>query len=364
MNKEIVSDKQGVALIILFIIGTSIIYASGIKAKKDIWMAILLSFLIALPLAFVFARLHYIFPSKNFFDICEICFGRFIGKGIILFYIWFNFHTGVLVLMNLNLFIHTVSLVETPQVIIMINIVSLCAWAVKAGIEAMGRWARFFQPILIALIAGTILLLIPKMDVNNLRPILFEGMNPVIRGAFGILAFPFTQIAIFTIVFTHFETKKSPFRIYILGLCIGGIVLLFISTMNILVLGVDLASNTYYPSHASATAIDVGMIIQRVEIIISIGFVVGAFIKSSIYLIATCQGIAKICRTSDYRFTVIPVALLMINLSYFLHDSLMDYFYWILEIWTYYAMPFQVVFPIIVWSFAEIKKKTLGNPSN
>ncbi len=357
MNKETISDEQGIAIMILFIIGTSIIYASGINAKKDIWMAIILSLLLALPLALMYARILYIFAQKDFFHICEICFGRAIGKGITIIYVWFFFHTGVLVLMNLNLFLDTVSLVDTPKIVTMICIVILCAYIVKAGVEVLGRWSNFFKSIFIGLIIGTIIFLFPEMNNNNIRPLLYEGVKPVLSGAFGTFAFPFTQIAVFTIVFANLKTKNSSYRIFTRGLLIGGILILAISLMNLLVLGVDYASSVYYPSHKSATRIEIGMVLHRIEIVITAGFIIGAFVKGSIYLLATCKGIARVLRCNDYRFIVVPVSLLMINLSYFAHDSLMDYFEWILEIWTYYAMPFQVFFPIIIWIISEIKKK-------
>ncbi|WP_432403013.1 GerAB/ArcD/ProY family transporter [Wukongibacter sp. M2B1] len=72
MNKETISDKQGKALVILFIIGISIIYESGIKAKKDICIAITSSLILAFLLATMYARITYIFSNKSLFDICEI----------------------------------------------------------------------------------------------------------------------------------------------------------------------------------------------------------------------------------------------------------------------------------------------------
>lgn len=358
MSKEKISDKQGIATLVLFIIGTSIIYASGIKAKNDIWIAIIISILAAFPFTLLYARLHNIFPGKNLFDIYVICYGKYMSKVIIIVYTWFFFHTGILVLMNLNLFINTVALTNTPRIVTMMCIVILCTWIVKEGVEVVTRWAKIFRFLFVGLIVITLLLLIPEMEIENIQPVLYYGWNPVLKGAFGTFAFPFTQIMVFTIIFKDFKTKKSPYKVYTRGLLIGGLIILVISTVNILVLGVDLTSSTYYPSHESSTKVAVGAIIQRTEIVMSVSFVIGAFIKSSIYLLAATKGISKIFKYSNYRFIVIPISLLMINLSYFLHDSIMDYFHWILNIWTYYSIPFQIILPIIVWITAEIKKNT------
>ncbi len=365
MNKEVISDKQGTSLMILFIIGTSIIYASGIKAKQDMWIAIILSLLAALPLAIMCARLHYLFPGKQLFDICELCFGRFIGKVITALYIWFIFHTGVSVILNLNIFITTVSLLNTPRIIPLTCILILCAWVVKEGIEVLGRWSSLFVVVSIVFVFTTILLLIPQMSVKNILPILNNGIAPVLKGALGTYAFPFTQIVLFTIAFSNFESKKSPYKIYIKSLLIGGIFILLISLTNIFVLGIDAASRVYYPSYSSSLRVDIGELIQRVEIIISGGFVIGAFAKGSVYLLSACKAIACLFDCKDYRFIVIPVALLMISFSSYTYSNIMEYFYWILELWTvYYALPFQIITPIIIWIFAEIKSRKLINNSN
>ncbi|MCM1988611.1 GerAB/ArcD/ProY family transporter [Oceanirhabdus seepicola] len=365
MKKEVISDKQGISLMILFIIGTSIIYASGIKAKQDMWIAIILSLLTAFPLAMMCARLHYIFPGKTLFDICELCFGRFIGKLITALYIWFIFHTGVSVILNLNIFITTVSLFNTPRIVPLTCIIMLCAWVAKEGIEVLGRWSSLFAIIFITFIISTALFLTPQMKINNILPVLNNGMKPVLNGAFGTYCFPFTQIVVFLAAFSNFESKKSPFKIYFKSLLIGGIFILLLSLMNILILGIDTASRVYYPSYESALRVDIGELLQRVEIIISAGFVIGAFVKGSIYLLATCKGISKLFNCRDYRFIVIPVALLMISFSTYSYNSIMDYFYWILEEWTlYYALPFQMIVPVIIWIFAEIKSKRLLSNSN
>lgn len=364
MQREVISDKQGVALIVLFIIGTSIIYASGINAKKDIWIAIILSVIASVPFALIYARFSYVFNGKNLFDICVICFGNLIGKLIVSIYIWFFFHTGVLVLMNLNLFIHASSLVETPQIITMVPIVILCGWIAREGIEVIGRWSKFFQNIFLALILGTVLILVPKMNIDNIRPVLYEGFRPVFFGAIGTFSFPFTQIAVFTAVLTSFRKDGDSVKVYIQGLLIGGGLILATALMNLLVLGLNYASSVYYPSHLSAARIEIGNIIHNIEIIISVSFTIGAFVKGAIYLLATCKGISSFFRNSDYRFIVVPVSLMMINLSYFLHVGTMDYFDWILDIWVYYAIPFQIVVPIILWLIGEKNMKKLSANRN
>ncbi|GAA0178620.1 spore germination protein [Clostridium sediminicola] len=360
MNKEVISDKQGVSLVTLFIIGESSILVSGITAKKELWLAIIFAIFMVLPFIFLYSKLFNVSTDKNLFEIIEITFGKFIGKGIILIYTWYTFDLASLVLIDLGQFINIVNLDSTPIIVIIICIMILCAWIVKEGILVMGKFGELFLNVLVILSIFGILLLVPKMNINNLRPILYNGIKPVIKGAYEVFIYPFGETVVFTIAFSTLKSKKSIYKIYNQGLLVGGIFLLMTSLTIGLVIGIEHASILYYPAYEAIERIDVGNVLQRIEVISGVIFVVGCFIKISIYLLATCKGVAKIFECNNYRFIVMPISLLIVNLTYFEFDSIMSFNEWIFEVWIYYAFLFIVILPIIIWFACEIKKKQLS----
>ncbi|MEJ8553701.1 GerAB/ArcD/ProY family transporter [Tepidibacter sp. Z1-5] len=359
MNKEVISNKQGISIIVLFIVGESSILVMGLEAEKDLWLATILAIFMSLPMMAVYSRIHYLFPEKDFFDIIEFCFGRFIGKIIIVLFTWYMIDLTSLILRDFGNFIKTVSIRETPIIIIIMSLIILCNWAVKEGIETIGRWSKLFLTIVTIIMFITVLLLTLSMNVNNILPVLYNGIKPVLKGALGAISIPFAETVAFTMAFSEFETQKSPYRIYILGLLIGGILVSLSSLTDILVLGVDLSSTLYYPSYYAITRISMGEFIQRLEVLGALVFILGGFIKVSITLLAACKGFTRIFGYNYYRFIVTPIALLILNLSYFEFDSVMSYWEWNKGIYPYYAFPFQVILPIIIWIVAEIKKKRL-----
>ncbi len=364
MNKEIISDKQGVSIMILFLVGSTSIFAPGLEAKKDAWLAFSLAIVMVLPLVNIYARLHHIFPDKDLFDIVEICFGKFIGKGIIIVFIWYTFFWVADVLVNYGQFIRVVSLHDTPQTIPIIVMCFLCAWGIKEGIEVLGRWGELLLIIPIIATFTMIALSIPNMDINNILPMFYKGIKPIIKGTFTAFESPLAQTVVFTMAFSSFKKKKSPYKVYTIGLLIGGIYMLIITCTNLLVIGVDSATSVVYPSYGTASRIDIGYILQRIELLVFTTFIMGGFIKVSILLLCTCKGITKIFGFKDYRFIVMPISLLVINVSYFQYDSIMHYMEFNEEIWPYYFLLLQVILPIIILITAEIKKKRLSNNSN
>lgn len=361
MNKQIVSDKQAISTLILFIIGSSSVFTMGMLAEQDLWIAIILAIFMALPMSLIYARIHYIFPNKDLFDIIEICFGKIIGKGLIILFTCFVFYWASDILVNYGNFIYVVSLTKTPKIVPMMMLGILCGIGIKKGIEALGRWSEFFLIIPIILLLTTTVLLIPQMNIDNIKPVLYKGMRPIFKGAFNAFSFPFSQLMAFTMVFSSFKRKKSPYKIYTIGLFIGGIYLLILSLTNLLVLGVSAGLSFNYSSYVAISRINLGGVLQRIEVFVAIIFVLGGFIKISIVLLCTCKGIIKLFNFTNYKFIVTPVTLLMINLSYFQYESVPQYSEFQTEIWAYFTFPFHVILPVIILIAAEIKKKRVEN---
>lgn len=357
MNKEVISDKQGIVLVVLFIMGSSLVIGGGAEAKQDVWIAVIVGMLSAIPILLMYARILYLFPGKDMFDIVNVIFGKIIGKGISLLYIWFAFHLGVLVLRNFGCFIQSVGLRNTPMIITLASIGFLSMWGIKEGIEVLGRWSEFFLPIILSLIIITLLLGISDMELSNLKPVLYDGFKPMMKGAFSFLTFPFAETIIFTMIFSNMKSKKSVYKIYMVGLLIGGGVLLLITLVEILILGSNIYSVIYAPFYFMVGRINVLNFIQRIEIIVSISFIIGGFIKVSVSLLAACRGITKVFGYKDYRFIVVPISLLMIILSYSIYNNVDDMARWAFEIWRYYAVPFQMILPILIFIGAEIKTR-------
>lgn len=359
MNKEVISDKQGIAIMVFFIIGESSILISGLSAEKDLLIAIILAMIMILPMLFIYSKLFNIYPDKDLFFLIEKTFGKIIGKIIILLYTYYTFDLASLVARDFGHFVNTVSFPETPFIVPTICIIILCAWVVKEGIEVLGRWSKFLVVLPIGLILFTTILLIPNMNIDNIRPILFNGFKPVLKGAYEVFTYPFGETVVFTIAFSSLLNKKSISKIYLRSILIGGGFILITSLVVILVLGLNSATSDYFPGYKAFTMVNIGETLQRVEIVSSTTFVLGIFVKTSIYILATCKGIAAVFGCKDFKFIVIPVSLLAINLAYFEFDSILGFNEWIFDVWTYYAFPFMVIIPILTLIVYNIRKRSI-----
>jgi spore germination protein KB len=360
MKNEVISERQAIVLIILFIIGSSFLLGSGGAAKQDAWIAIIIAILWATILLLMFSKILSLFPGKDLFDILQILMGKFLGKIISLLMIWFAFHDGSLVLRNLSEFTRISVFDNTPVALPMIFFVILPIWCLKLGIEVFGRWSEFFIWVVIITFLTISLLAIPQMDISRLKPILSSGIAPILEGSFGSFSFPFGETVVFMMVFSNIAKVKNYKKTFIIGLLIGGVLIFLATLRNILLLGDKYISRLYFPSTMAVSLIHLGNLLERLEMLVTIIFLVCSFVKVCICVFAVCNGISKVFGLDDYKFIATPVILLMLNFSFIVYKSAMEMTFWAFNIWPYYSFPFEVIIPLIVFILAEIKSRSLA----
>lgn len=362
MNKESITDKQAISMVALFICGSTFMFDTAQAAKEDIWFALILAVLAAFVMVRVYGRILFLFPNKDIFDICIHIFGKWIGRLLCILYAFFGIHLASLVLYDYAQFMGIVALSETPEIISMICIMFLIVWMMKEGIVVLGRWCEFFIVIILFLVFITMPLFIPNMDINNLRPFLKSGMSPILDGAIASFTFPFAEPVIFLGVLDVLKERKSPYKVYSIGLALGALIVCSSAIDHMLVLGPDQMRRTYFPPYYAYQLINIKNFITRLEIVIAAGFLIGGLVKITVCLLACCKGICKICSQTDYKTIVTPVGIITIIMAAANHSSIMDLLEWTISIWRWYAIFFQIILPIIILIAAEVKTRRGKKP--
>lgn len=355
MEKELITTKQAISILILFLLGTALVLAPGSEARQDVWIALLLATAMASPIYFIYGRILYLFPNNDLYSIINQVFGKVLGRIIGLIYVWYAIHLGALVLRNFSEFIQIVTFTNTPQVIMIIAVGTTCIVFCKSGIEAIGRWSSFILPFIVIISVSNMLFSIPKADINNLKPVLYNGMKPVINSAIIVLTFPYLEAVLFIGVNNHLREKEKIYKVFFIGLLLTAFFGLGTDIRNVLILGADLAKITYFPTYTAIKLINIGEILERVEITIAVVYLLAGLIKVSICTIVASKGLASIFSLSDYKSSIVPVLLLMMSLASLLYDNVVEMFDWAIRIYKYYAIPFQLILPLLIYGVAELK---------
>lgn len=355
MRKEQISQSQAYLLIITFIMGTTLALLSYSESYQDTWISILIALGLGIFMAIIYGTILNIYPGKDIFQILEYIFGKAIGKIIGILYTFYFLHLGAMCIRNMTEFIQISSFAETPQYFSTIFIGLLAIYILKTGLENIVRVNKFVLPLLIIIIGITMIMTIPKADISNILPILENGWRPVIKGSFSKFSFPFGETVIFLSLLNTVKEKDENIKIYIKGILLGSIVILTVTLRNTLVMGFPSLASTIFPSYIAVSLIDIDNFVRGLEIIIATVIIVAGFIKVSVCLLASSIGFARIFKFGDYKWVSAPLGLFMMSLSFILYQNTMHMIEWV-HIYKYYALPFQVIFPIFILIFAKIKK--------
>ncbi len=350
---------QAVSVLVMFCFGSSVVMGVSTGVAQDAWISLSLGALYALPAILIYARIIELNPAAGIFDAARTRLGSIAGKVFGALMSWYALHLCALVLRNFSEFIQLSSMLETPQLpmasIMLLTVVML----VKGGCKALGKWSLATIPIVLFIVLSTVLLSINIMRPEFLQPVFEHSLGDIAGDAFQIFSFPFTETVLFLGIADFIRPGDSPKKLFLGGMGFAYVVLMLIILRNLLVLGPAVVSVEYFPSYIAARIISLGDFLSRIEGSISINFMLAGITKIALCLIVASRGIASLFGVKDWRRLVLPAGLMALALSTILYRNTMEMFGFI-KYYAYYAVPFEVLLPLILWAASEIGARRAG----
>lgn len=323
-------------------------------AKHDIWIVLTIAFLLNLPLAYAYLTLALKFPGNNLIQINDIIFGPYLGKVVSIQYILMFFMIIAANFWFVGDFILTFFVPETPSLVIIIMFAFVCAWAVRAGVEVFARMS-FILVIMISLtILITFMLLLKDMKFSYFLPIFDLPLPDFIHGTHILMAIPFNEVFVFLMVIPCVNKLKEVKSSILYSLILGWITFLIVVVRNAAVLG-PLGDIVTSPSMEAVRLIDIGHILNRLEAIVAISFILTMFLKVAVFYYATVLGIAQVFKLRSYVPLVIPIGILGILIAQ-TYESTFQYNYTAINTYPIFSLPFYVVIPVMSLLIAKLRK--------
>jgi spore germination protein KB len=353
--KENLTLNQAILLLVLFLLGSSVVLGINTDASRDSWIALIMAILISLPLIIMYARIIILHPGKNLFDIVDILFGKLIGKILTTLMAIYAVILGALVLRNFTEYISITTLLYTPSILIGILLLLVTVNLAKSGAKVLGGWAIFTFFGITIFILSTLFLSIETFDIESLFPIMEHGIGDITKSSLKIVAFPFAEMVLFLCIANFFKKGDSPYKIYLTGLFIGGTILLLISLRNVMAIGIPSFTEAYFPSYIAARFIQLGDFLTKVEGIITINFIITGITKLAVCLLTASMGVRHLLRVKNYKDVIVPTSLIILSLSAIIFSNIVEMTNFEKNYYIF-AFPFQIIIPLIIWIFSEIKK--------
>lgn len=286
MRVERISNFQLFALIILHEIGSTTLFARGIEARQDAWIAILTGMLMGFIMLWVYTAIQQSYPEKNLPEILTTVLGKWVALPLILLYAFHFFFISVFNLREFTELFTITILPKTPVTVLIVFVMLTTVYAASSGIEVVARSAEMALPFFLFFLILTYALTFGSgiVDLSRLKPVLENGWKPVISTAFpSIVNFPFGEMSLFLMYWKYVNTKSSIRKVSFLSVGISGIFLTISVIIMISVLGVRMTSGTWIPLFEIIKLINVGDFITNLDTIGVVFMLVGGFFKMTLF---------------------------------------------------------------------------------
>lgn len=359
-GREKINVRQFLLFLFLFVIGTSILLSPSnlaSTAKEDAWISVGVAMAIGTGVILFYLLISTWYPEHNMVDLNKVLFGKWVGTLFSLLFMLYALITAATVLWTIGHFMVTQMLHETPQPFIQFLFMFVVIYAVYLGIETLARTSELFFPWVLILLLVIFVFSIPSINLDYIEPLLSSGASPIVKSAwFDLTVSTFPLIVLFMVYPKLVQDKKHMARKVIIAYLLGMFMIMTATFITTSVLGVEYTAHHIYPTYVLAKTLNIEGLIQRVEVIIAISWILTIFFKLSLYFYAAVTAFSQIFGVKSYRSLTFPFGLLVIALSLIVYPSSIYAAEWNQTTWLYYSTTFGVLYPIIITITTLVKK--------
>ncbi|KKI94060.1 hypothetical protein WQ54_00510 [Bacillus sp. SA1-12] len=360
MEKAKLSGLQLFVLMFMFNMGTSIVVSYGISAKKDAWLAILLSMCMAIILFYIYYYLYRQFPNLPLTGYARKIFGKYIGWIIGILYLQYFLYISARQVRDFSELLVSSTMTDTPILAIHISFVLVICYVLYLGIEVLGRTGEVFIVILLLFgaAANFFVLVSGNIEINHLRPFLEHGWKPIISTAFyDTLHFPFGEMIVFTMLLPYLNKQKSVKKVWLSAVIFSGLVLSWTAALNITVLGVNVMERATFPTLTTIGKVNLLEFIQRLDAIVVFTMLMTVYFKASLFLYASLIGIVDLFNLKNHHRIVFPIGGIIVISSMMITPNFSEYMEEAKKGLRYPVFLFFIIFPFIMMTVTFLRNR-------
>ncbi|WP_238884348.1 endospore germination permease [Clostridium sp. YIM B02551] len=355
-----ISNFQLFSLMVLYEIGSTIIFGFAAEAGRAAWISVLISTFIGLLINLLYLYLSKANPGLTLIEWFPKHLGKWIGFPIAWFYVLEFMYDGGRGLQDLKLLIPNTILPRTPSFVVQIIFMLVIVYALYAGLEIIGRLGELFLPIILILSVLEIILIFFSDTVHfqYLKPFLDKGFKNIFNSVFPLgITQTFGQTIEFSMIWPEVKDQNKLIKSTLLATLVSGLFIALLDILAIIVVGATTFSRSNLPLYRLIRTISIGKFIENLDAINVLFFLTTAFFKLFIHIFCAIKGVQKLLYTSNKNKTIIPVSLIVLYLGTNMAASGPEHIEVGVKIVPYNLwFPLFYVLPILLFVFILIKK--------
>jgi spore germination protein KB len=362
IEKGKISSLQMAVMMNPAILATAILLVPAItakEAKQDLWMVPFLASAMGFFGVYIAHQLNKRYPKQSIIECSQSILGFIPGKILGLIYVLFLLHITSEMYRQYAEFIIGNFLIKTPMFIIIGCMIMVSAFAVRGGIEVIGRTSQIFVPVVIFLFLMVIIFLIPDMEFKKMFPILENGLMPPVKASITPMGW-FSEFALITFLLPFLSDREKGLKLGMLSVISVSIILVIVNFASLFVFG-TITETLTYPVMSAARYISIADFFEHLESIIMAIWVLGIFIKVSVFYYVLVLAAAQWLNLSDYRPLVLPFGLLLVTFAFWSASNLQELARHLSTTSPFYLLTFFIMIPVILLMIAFIRRKQSGH---
>lgn len=308
-HKEVISNWQHTLLVIGFLFGNSMIYSMGIRyAERDTFLAEIISGFLGAIILLAIALTVNLFPNKTPYQIMQKKLGAIGAKLLLIPFFLFSVYVSVTILDDMQVFMITLVMEETPPWVFIFTLALATAWVVRQGLEVLARCAELIIPILLALFV-VFFLIFPEINFEEQLPLFTSNLVDICKATAVIASFPYLETILLLFVAPRVTKPHKLYKSHILAISIATFCLSWRSVLAITAYGLNEGTRYIFTMFQVSRLISFGDFFERVEILFLAFFFFMIFIKIALCFYVSANCLASILSLKNYKPLIMPIAI-------------------------------------------------------
>ncbi|MFH5184008.1 endospore germination permease [Paenibacillus sp. TAB 01] len=297
-----VSPYQLFSLIVLFQIGTTIIFGFASDAGRDAWISALVSSLLGAILVAGYGVITRLNGYISLAGCLQSRFGKWLGTPLAWLYpLLFMYELGRGV-SDLKFLAPLTLLPKTPAWFFTAAFMVLVIYTACAGLEVLCRVASFLLPVLVLFILLEMFLLTVSggLRLDYLTPVLGEGVGRVAKNIWptGIMQ-SYGESIEMTVLWCFMSRREYLGRISVGASLLAGFFIVIFDLLSITALGEHVFQRGIIPSFVVMRMLSIADFLENLEAVGALYFICTIFIKITTHTLAAALCIRELARMSN-----------------------------------------------------------------
>lgn len=360
LEKGIISARQFMLLVFMYSLGTSIIVRPSLIAGfagANGWITSIIAAIIGVGVVFLLIRVSSIDEKKNLFELIESVMGKFIGKSVILLFLFFMLFLTATNLRQIGDFMTTQILVDTPIQFIMLIFALTSLYGIKLGLEVIGRSCEIFFPYAFVSLILLIILVSPEADLTKIKPVLEDRASATFATVIPTLGIPYFELIVFLAIIPYVNAFKKAKKGFYIGNIVGSFIVLLITFMCLVVLGPEFTGRQVYPTYILGKKISIADFLERIEILVAIAWFFTIFFKITINFYVLSLGFSHLFKLKSTSTLSTPLSFILVILGSILYPNIVYYQEIIAYYWVFFSATMGLCLPLVILIVGKIRQK-------